>query len=84
MYDVVQVAGSLLILVAFVAALRGRLPQSSYPYLTTNAVGSAALTVTAVLGHEWGFILLEGVWALVSVVSLVQKTIGRPVASAHG
>lgn len=83
MYDVVQVAGSLLILAAFVAALGGRLEQSSYAYLVLNAVGSAVLTVTAVISHEWGFILLEGVWAVVSVFSIVRKTRGLSVA-AHG
>jgi hypothetical protein len=81
-HDVVQIAGSLLILTAFVAALGGRLRQSSYAYLAVNAVGSAALAGTAVAGREWGFILLEGVWALVSVWSIARKAAGRPVASA--
>ncbi|GAA2346106.1 CBU_0592 family membrane protein [Dactylosporangium salmoneum] len=83
MYDVVQIAGSVLILAAFVAALGGRLKQSSYAYLATNAIGSAALTVTAVIGREWGFILLEGVWALVSIYSIVRKATGQSVAAAH-
>jgi uncharacterized membrane protein YccC len=82
-YDVVQIAGSLLILVAFVAALGGRLQQSSYTYLAVNAVGSAALAATAVISHEWGFILLEGVWALVSLWSIARKAFGKPVAGAH-
>jgi hypothetical protein len=81
MYDVVQVAGSLVILAAFVAALGGRIRQSSYGYLAANAVGSAALTATAVIGREWGFILLEGVWALVSLWSIVRTARGRPVAA---
>ena len=83
MYDVVQIAGSLLILLAFVAALGGRLAQSSYTYLAANAVGSAALAGTAVLSREWGFILLEGVWALVSTYSIVRKASGRTVAGSH-
>ena len=83
MYDIAQVAGSLLILAAFVAALGGRLQQSSYTYLAVNAVGSAALTATAVVGREWGFILLEGVWAAVSIYSLVRKSVGRSVAVSH-
>jgi hypothetical protein len=83
LYDVVQLAGSLLILAAFVAALGGRLEQSSYAYLFTNALGSAVLTVTAVISLEWGFLLLEGVWALVSTYSIVRKATGRSVAGAH-
>ena len=83
MYEVVQVTGSLLILAAFVAALNGRLQQSSYTYLAINAVGSAALTLTAVVSLEWGFILLEGVWAAVSAWSMVRKSLGRPGAVSH-
>ena len=83
MHDAVQIAGSLLILAAFVASLGGRLQQSSYPYLAVNAAGSAALAATAVASREWGFILLEGVWALVSLWSIVRKATGRPVAGAH-
>jgi hypothetical protein len=83
MYDVVQITGSLLILVAFVAALNGRLEQSSYAYLVFNAVGSAVLTVTAIISHEWGFILLEGVWAAVSTYSIIRKSLGHPVAASH-
>jgi hypothetical protein len=80
-YQIVQVVGSLLILAAFVAALLGRLDQASYRYLIPNAVGSAVLTVTAVINLEWGFILLEGVWALVSLYSIVRKATGRTVAA---
>jgi len=83
MYDVVQIAGSLLILLAFVAALAGRLDQSSYAYLTFNAVGSTVLAVTAVISVEWGFILLEGVWALVSWYSISRRATGRTVAAGH-
>ena len=81
LYDVVQIAGSLLILTAFVAAMFGRLRPSGYRYLVANALGSAVLTVTAVAGREWGFILLEGVWALVSVYSVVRKAMGREPAA---
>jgi len=81
-YDVVQVAGCLFILAAFVAGLGGRLQQSSYAYLALNAMGSTVLTATAVIGREWGFILLEGVWAAVSIVSLARKARGSPVGAS--
>ena len=83
MYDVVQIGGSLLILGGFLAAMAGWVAQSSYMYLVLNAVGSAVLTGTAIISAEAGFILLEGVWALVSVYSIVRKAAGRSVAGAH-
>ncbi len=69
--QVVQVAGSLLVLAGFALAQRGVLDQKSRRYLTLNLVGSATLAVDAALGHQWGFLLLEGIWAVVSAVSLV-------------
>lgn len=69
----VQIAGSVLILSAFVATQLGRLAQDSWLYLALNAVGSATLAVLALLGQQWGFLLLEGVWAVVSVLGLVAK-----------
>ena len=83
LYDAVQIVGSLLILAAFVAAMFGRLGQSDYRYLLANAVGSGVLAVTAIISLEWGFILLEGVWALVSVYSLVRKATGRQPPAPH-
>ena len=68
----VQVVGSLTILAAFVLASRGLLNHRSVTYVTLNLVGSAVLAIDAFLGEQWGFLLLEGVWALVSAVSLVE------------
>lgn len=75
--QVVQIAGALLILAAFVLAQRRRLDTSSTVYLVLNTVGAAALAIVAYLDRDWGFVLLEGVWALVSGWALVA---GRPRA----
>jgi hypothetical protein len=47
------------------------LDQHSLAYLLLNLVGSAVLAVIAFAEERWGFLLLEGVWSIVSAVSLV-------------
>lgn len=69
--DFTEIAGSVMILAAFAAAQKRKLDVSSTIYLGMNVAGSAALAVVAFLDHSWGFLLLEGIWAVVSAVSLV-------------
>jgi hypothetical protein len=68
---IVQVVGSLLVLAGFGLAQFGVIDMKSRSYLVLNVVGSSVLAVEAIVGHQWGFLLLEGVWAIVSMVSLV-------------
>ena len=84
MDQVIQVLGSLLILVAFALSQRGRLAPTSRTYLVLNLVGSAVLAVLAFHEAQWGFLLLEGCWALVSAWGLAQALRGRrPTAPGH-
>ena len=71
--QVVQVVGSLLVLTAFAASQAGRLRTTSVRYLVLNLVGSGTLAVQAAATSQWGFLLLEGVWAIVSLVGLVRR-----------
>jgi hypothetical protein len=73
MDQALQIFGALLILAAYTAAQAGVLDQHSYLYLALNVVGSAILAVLAALGQQWGFLLLEAVWTLVSLWSLALR-----------
>ena len=69
--------GSLLVLTAFAAAQRGSLSTESRAYLALNLLGASVLAVLAAHEQQWGFLLLETVWALVSAWSLIQR-LNRP------
>jgi len=57
--------------------------QKSLRYLILNVVGSTVLAVDAVIERQWGFLLLEGVWAIVSAVSMITVLRGRNPAASH-
>jgi hypothetical protein len=81
--QVVQVAGAMAILVAFAAAQFGAMDQHSRTYLVLNLIGSVVLTVLAWVERQYGFLLLEAVWAVVSLWGLVRVMRGQASTSAH-
>jgi len=40
-----------------------------------NLVGSTALAIDAYFGAQWGFVLLEGVWAIVSAAAVAREVL---------
>ena len=70
--QLVQLAGSAVILAAFAGAQTERLNQKSRRYLLANALGGAALAFDAAYDHQWGFLLLEGAWAIVSLIGMLS------------
>jgi len=80
MIQLTSVAGAILILLPFAASQLGRLSTQTLTYQILNLVGSAALTTVAVIERQYGFILLEGSWAMISVAGLVRVLTARESA----
>jgi hypothetical protein len=83
MDQIVQVIGAVLILAAFLAAQMGRLSPHAPLYLALNLVGSIALAIVALTGSNWGFVLLETVWAIVSLWGLIALARGPSGDGQH-
>jgi hypothetical protein len=65
--QILSVVGAVMILGAYLAFQRGWLDRSHRSFHALNLVGSGLLTVVAVADGRIGFILLEAIWALISV-----------------
>jgi hypothetical protein len=79
-----EVAGAVLILAGYTLGQLRLLDQHSLVYLVLNLVGSFVLAVIAWADGRWGFLLLEGVWSLVSAASLVNVLRRRPAGGGTG
>jgi hypothetical protein len=71
--QLVQVAGAALVLTGFALAQLGVVETRAYSYLLVNLVGAGVLAVLAWHERQWGFVLLEAVWALVAAVGLAAR-----------
>jgi hypothetical protein len=70
--DIVEIVGALTVLVAFAAAQAGKLQQRTISYQLLNLLGSGVLATIAAVQQSWGFLLLEGSWAVISLLGLLN------------
>ena len=73
MEQAISVVGALLVLAAYAGHQMGLIARSNPLYSWMNLVGSLVLAVIAFRAQQWGFVLLEGAWAIVSVPPLFGK-----------
>jgi hypothetical protein len=71
--QLLQLAGAILVLAGFTLAQVRVLDPQSLPYLVLNTVGAGILAVLALEEEQWGFLLLEGVWTVISLAGLAAR-----------
>jgi hypothetical protein len=78
----VSLLGASMILAAFAAQQAGKLGREDLLYLILNLVGSAILTYFAYQARNAGLTMLEGAWAVISLISLRKRGTSGPRSGA--
>lgn len=81
--QILSLIGAILILVAYTSNQMGRLALLTVRYQLLNFIGGAALFVTAVTEIQYGFMLMEGAWTIVSFLGLVNVLRKRQAAESN-
>jgi hypothetical protein len=84
MSEALQWSAAVIVLAAYALSLRGVWSVRSYRYLIFNLVGGFGLCASAAISHQWGFVLLEGVWGAVAGWSIRNRLRGRDTHVAAG
>ncbi len=70
--DWIGFIGVFQILLAYVLNVAGKLNQKDLAFILLNLVGAGMACLASVLMQYLPFIILEGVWAIVSLFSLIS------------
>jgi hypothetical protein len=70
-----QFVGAVGILVPFTLVQIRRTTTRSWLYLALNFAGAAILTSLALTESQWGFVILQGVWALIALAGLSSRAV---------
>lgn len=81
--ELIGSTGVALLLLAYLLDLTNRLPNGTPISLAINSVGAGLASTSAYLIQFWPFVILEGTWALVSVVGLARWMANRAASTSH-
>jgi hypothetical protein len=70
--ELVSVVAAVLILVAYFTQQLGWLSSFGLTYSALNLIGSLWLALIAASNMQYGFLLLEGTWALISCYGMLR------------
>ncbi|HWD90304.1 MAG TPA: hypothetical protein VG367_19385 [Mucilaginibacter sp.] len=70
--DIIASIGVIILLIAFMLNLYKRLPASSKLYSLMNFIGAGLCGYASWMVKFYPFIILEGVWAFVALISLLK------------
>jgi isoprenylcysteine carboxyl methyltransferase (ICMT) family protein YpbQ len=70
--DWIGFLGVFQILLAYFLNVIGKVSNKSLSFILLNVIGAAMACFASILLRYWPFIILEGVWTLVSIYALLK------------
>ena len=70
--DWIGFLGVFQILLAYALNVAGKISNTSLTFILLNLVGAAMACIASILIEYWPFIILEAIWTLVSLYSLIK------------
>ena len=60
------------ILLAYALNVASKISNNSLPFILLNVVGAGMACLASIMIAYWPFIILEGIWTLVSLYALIK------------
>lgn len=70
--DWIGTIGVFQILLAYILNIVGKMNKNSISFILLNLVGAGMACAASIMMLYWPFIILEGVWATVTSISLIN------------
>jgi len=70
--DCIGFVGVFQILIAYILNVNGKLESSNISFILLNLIGATLACLASILMNYIPFIILEGVWTIVSLISLIK------------
>ena len=70
--DWIGFGGVAILLLAFLLTITKQLSTNHLAYILMNLTGAGIACFASVLLNYWPFIILEGAWALISLITLIN------------
>jgi hypothetical protein len=71
--DWIGFIGVFQILLAYILNVTGKLDKRSLTFILLNFIGASMACLASILMNYLPFIILEGVWAIVSLIALIKN-----------
>lgn len=82
-YDLIGLAGVILIVIAYLLLQLGKLPSSAPSYSLLNALGALLVMISLFFDFNLSAFLMEAFWFLISLFGLLRPLLSKPVAANH-